>query len=243
MTAKQQRFVEEYLKDLNATQAAIRAGYAPGQSAEVEGARQLRNAKVADAIQSAMSERSESTKIDAEAVLRELWGIATADPNDLIEYRRTCCRHCWGENFNYQRTQREWEKAQSDAAKKTEEDEEGRTWEADPLGGIGYDERKAPKPDCPECFGEGYGKVFAKDTRNLSPAARKLYAGVKQTREGIELKMHDKVAALVNVGRHLGMFTDKVQHQVDVNVEDFTTEELQVAQRLIGRITKPESGD
>ena len=50
LNAKQQRFVEEYILDLNATQAAIRAGYSP-KTAEVTGCKLLRNAKVAAAIQ------------------------------------------------------------------------------------------------------------------------------------------------------------------------------------------------
>jgi phage terminase small subunit len=49
LTAKQARFVEEYLCDLNATQAAIRAGYSP-KTATVQGSRLLTNAKVAAAI-------------------------------------------------------------------------------------------------------------------------------------------------------------------------------------------------
>jgi phage terminase small subunit len=40
-------------------------------------------------------------------VLEELWAIAVADPRELIEYRRTCCRHCWGLEHEYQRTTRE----------------------------------------------------------------------------------------------------------------------------------------
>ncbi|RSV15668.1 terminase small subunit [Sphingomonas sp. ABOLF] len=70
MTPKQQRFVEEYLIDLNATQAAIRAGYAP-DSADVEGCRLLGNAKVAQAIAGLKAERSERTKIDADYVLTQ----------------------------------------------------------------------------------------------------------------------------------------------------------------------------
>ncbi len=49
LTARQERFVDEYLADLNATQAAIRAGYS-ARSAHVEGSRLLTNAKVAAAI-------------------------------------------------------------------------------------------------------------------------------------------------------------------------------------------------
>ncbi len=71
LTPKQARFVEEYLIDLNATQAAIRAGYSV-KAAHVEGSRLLTNAKVAAAIAVAKQERTEVTKIDAEYVLRKL---------------------------------------------------------------------------------------------------------------------------------------------------------------------------
>ncbi len=74
LTPKQARFVEEYLIDLNAKQAAIRAGYSP-KSAHVEGARLLTNAKVAAAIAAAKQERTEATKIDAEYVLQKLHQI------------------------------------------------------------------------------------------------------------------------------------------------------------------------
>lgn len=82
MTPKQQRFVEEYLIDLNATQAAIRVGYAPG-SADVTGARLLGNASVAAAIQNAMDKRTERTEINADWVLKRLADEATADVGDL----------------------------------------------------------------------------------------------------------------------------------------------------------------
>jgi hypothetical protein len=81
----------------------------------------------------------------------------------------------------------------------------------DEKGGIGFDPRRDPHPSCPECFGEGIGEVFVKDTRKLTPEERALYGGAKLTKNGLEVKLHDKQAALVNVGRHLGMFTDKVE--------------------------------
>lgn len=84
LTPKQERFVQEYLIDLNATQAAIRAGYAPG-SADVEGCRLLGNAKVAEAIASMKVERSERTRIDAAWVLTRLADEAEADLSDLYD--------------------------------------------------------------------------------------------------------------------------------------------------------------
>ncbi len=71
LTARQERFVAEYLIDLNATQAAIRAGYAK-KSADVEGSRLLVNAKVAEAVAAAQAERSERTEITQDYVLTSI---------------------------------------------------------------------------------------------------------------------------------------------------------------------------
>ncbi len=71
ITPKQQRFVSEYLIDLNATQAAIRAGYAKS-GASVEGVRLLANAKVAAAVAAAVAKRSERTEITQDYVLASI---------------------------------------------------------------------------------------------------------------------------------------------------------------------------
>lgn len=68
LTPKQQRFVDEYLVDLNGKQAAIRAGYAE-RSAEVTASRLLSNANVASAINKALAARSQRTEITADYVL------------------------------------------------------------------------------------------------------------------------------------------------------------------------------
>ena len=79
---KQQRFVHEYLIDLNATQAAIRAGYSP-KTAHVQGPRLLENAEVRAFLDQAKDKRSQKTQIDAAWVLERLAAEATADINDL----------------------------------------------------------------------------------------------------------------------------------------------------------------
>lgn len=84
LTPKQQRFVEEYLVDLNATQAAIRAGYSP-KTAEQQGSRLLGNVKVAGAIEVAQALRSERTQVDADWVLTRLAAEAEADIADLYD--------------------------------------------------------------------------------------------------------------------------------------------------------------
>lgn len=84
LTPKQRRFAEEYVVDLNATAAAIRAGYAKS-GARTEGARLLANAGVNRLIDKFRAERSERTKIDADWLLSRLADEATADVSDLYD--------------------------------------------------------------------------------------------------------------------------------------------------------------
>ncbi|MEG9531392.1 terminase small subunit [Mannheimia indoligenes] len=71
LTDKQKRFVEEYLIDLNATQAAIRAGYSEGTARQI-GAENLSKPVIQEAIQQAQNKRSERTQITQDDVLNGL---------------------------------------------------------------------------------------------------------------------------------------------------------------------------
>lgn len=84
LSPKHQRFVAEYLIDLNATQAAIRAGYSE-RTAKQQGARLLTNADIAAAVDKAGEERTERTKIDADWILKRLAEEADADVGDLFD--------------------------------------------------------------------------------------------------------------------------------------------------------------
>ena len=84
MTGKQNRFVEEYLIDLNATQAAIRAGYSP-KTANEQGARLLANASIRAAVDKAEAERSRRTGINQDRVIREIAKLAFLNPVDVID--------------------------------------------------------------------------------------------------------------------------------------------------------------
>lgn len=81
LTPKQQRFVEEYLVDLNATQAAIRAGYS-SKTAKSQGQRMLTNVDIENAIQRAVHKRSERTEITQDYVLEKLKEIADKSASD-----------------------------------------------------------------------------------------------------------------------------------------------------------------
>ena len=82
LTDKQRAFVAEYLKDLNATQAAIRAGYS-AKTARKIGNENLTKPDIAQASSEAKAERAERTKVDADWLLNRLAAEADADLADL----------------------------------------------------------------------------------------------------------------------------------------------------------------
>ena len=75
MTDKQARFCEEYMIDLNATQAAIRAGYSP-KTANEQAARLLANVSIQNRIAQLQAEQSRRTGVSADRVVRELAKVA-----------------------------------------------------------------------------------------------------------------------------------------------------------------------
>lgn len=96
LTPKQVRFVSEYLKDLNATQASIRAGYS-ARTAEQQGPRLLGNVGVAAAITAGKTKAAERNQLSVDYVLTRLQAVAErcmqAEPvldkegNETGEYR------------------------------------------------------------------------------------------------------------------------------------------------------------
>ena len=84
LTPKQQRFVEEYLIDLNATQAAIRAGYSEKTAGEI-GEQNLKKLEIQKAIQEALQGRKERVQIDADYVLKRLVEIDQMDVLDIMD--------------------------------------------------------------------------------------------------------------------------------------------------------------
>lgn len=84
LTEKQQRFVDEYLIDLNATQAAIRAGYSV-ESARDIGCENLTKPNIQQAIAKAMAERSKRTGINQDRVVLELAKIAFVKMTDVVD--------------------------------------------------------------------------------------------------------------------------------------------------------------
>jgi phage terminase small subunit len=151
VTPRQQRFVAEYLIDLNATQAAIRAGYARGKSAEVQGVRLLGNARVSAAIAEAQAARSKRTAITADRVVAELAKLGFAN---MLDYMAVGADGDPALNF----------------------------------GALTRDQAAALQEVTVEDFVDGRGED-ARDVRR------------------VRFKLADKRAALVDLGKHLGLFS------------------------------------
>ena len=91
MTKKQKRFIEEYLIDLNATQAAIRAGYSP-DTAKAIGCENLTKPDIRAHIDRAMAERSKRTGVNADRVVQELAKIAFVNVTEVIDPKTATVR-------------------------------------------------------------------------------------------------------------------------------------------------------
>lgn len=155
LTPKQRRFVDEYLIDLNATQAAERAGY---RNPNKQGPRLLVNVGVQAALAERMKKREHRTEITQDKVLAELAKIGFADIRRAIE---------WGPEV------------------------------------MVVDENTGET-----AVSNGVALVSSEKIDSDTAAA---IAEISQTAQGIKIKLHDKRAALVDIGRHLGMFKDKVE--------------------------------
>src|ERR1700757_4308327 len=210
VTARTIRFVEFLVADptMNHERAASDAGFSP-RSAASTASKMMKDPRVQKMIKERTKDRLERMEVTQDYVLRDIFLVATADSRSLTEHHIDCCRYCHGENFKYMRTPREWD---DDLAQYL-----ARVGDKDPLGlmfppkgGVGFDPRKPPREDCPECFGRGVGKTIISDTRKLSKAAATLFAGVKETRHGTEISMRSKDKAIEMAARHVGVLKSDI---------------------------------
>ncbi|WP_098493319.1 terminase small subunit [Collimonas sp. PA-H2] len=219
------QFVVEYTKDMNGTQAAIRAGYS-AKTANEQAAQHLAKLSIKQAIDAVMNDRIEQGIFDGDMVISRWVEISQANPNSLTQYRRVNCRYCWGEGHRYQFTPAEMEDAKqalADANTKRALDELPELVWGD-KGGLGFVGNRDPHPECPECWGEGVGRPFFTDTRKLGRESLPLYAGVKQTKDGLEIQMHNQTDALDKLARHFGLYKDKLADAVE---KSYTREALE----------------
>lgn len=222
LTAQQRLFVAEYLKDGNATQAAIRAGYSK-KSAQEQSSRLLSNVMVAQAIAQQQKASIARTLGSADEVLAQMWQLATFDANQLSQYRRGACRYCWGFGHQYQ-----WRDAVEFEEKRLEAVERDRR-EPEDSGGYDYDHNKEPNPECPRCNGDGIGQPYFPDTRKLPAASRLAYSGVKVGKNGVEITAISRERMFEAVMKRLGLadseFAQRLQ-QIEIERRQLEIEKL-----------------
>ena len=198
------RFVEEYAKDRNGTQAAIRAGYSR-KSAHAQACRLLSDVEIQTLIHEHAEKISRDVEFEAADVLREWVLLATADPSKISHVRRVNCRHCWGTAHAYQWKPREYAEA-CDARLKLGDGP------PDCSGGFDFVLNREPNEACPECEGDGVEETFFEDMRTLGPAERKLIASVKRTKDGLEVKLRNQDDAVAKIAQYLGLLVQKNEH-------------------------------
>lgn len=205
LTARQRAFVREYLIDSCGAKAAIRAGYSEKQ-ASTQAAHLLKIPHVKAAIRAGFREADKRSAVKNEEILDELARIAFADSRELTELHRVNCRHCWSPGHEYQHTDAEvarYERSYAEMVKIPRSDGLPHPPMEKRLGG--FDPKREPNEACTDCAGRGVIVDIANDTRHLSPDARALFAGVKRTKDGIEIKSNDKLKALELLARCKGM--------------------------------------
>lgn len=206
----------------------------------------LQHPNVAAAIQQHREAQAANVNFGVQSVLREWIDIATADAGDLMAHRRVNCRRCWGHAHNHQ-----WRDAAefTDALAMTMDFNAGvrhkskrRKLPTDE-GGYGFNGTLSPNPECPYCDGDGKSDVWFADTRKLTGKARKLFAGVKQTKDGIQIITRDQDAALTNLAKALGIMAEKVvfagdNDQPDMNKTFDLPADPQEAARMYSQFMK-----
>lgn len=228
LTPREEKFARAVAKGATASDAHRLAGYKATGKRGADSSRINARPAVAARIAELRGLVQHDFRLDMAAILRRLSEIALADPSELARPRRLNCRQCHGQDHEFQWIdQAEWARAVAAAQAKRKRPPEA-------SGGFGFRHRNPPHPDCPACGGDGNLDVHIADLDTVSPAARKLYAGIKTTQNGVEVKMHDQMAVVDKIIRILGGYDDRVRMEL-------TGRDGQAIQSLMGELSPDEA--
>lgn len=213
LTAKQEAFARYFVEYQNAS-SAYRMAYDISWNIQPstvwsEGSRTLAHPLVAARVQELLQAAAAQTIVKARDVLQAQLDIAGADANELIRVESRNCRHCYGVGHAYQWQELEWmQKAAAalDLGVNPLTNQPVMRAPSD-IGGFGYDPRREPNPECPQCYGAGLRVVFVTDSAKLTGKARRLYKGVKLGAKGdLEVLMANSEDARKEVAKLLGAY-------------------------------------
>jgi phage terminase small subunit len=173
LTDKQKRFCEEYMIDLNATQAAIRAGYSEKTAKDIA-CENLAKPNIQQKISELQKAISERTQITADMVIKELAKVGFSNISDYLKVL----------------------------------DKE-----------VDLGDSKDGTPN----------KIIVRDveiflTDEVGREKMAVVSEIKRTRDGVSLRLHDKVKALEDLGKHLGVFEKDNKQKESVIPKDITIE-------------------
>lgn len=242
LTPKEIAFVEAYMTCWNGTKAWLEVyGTANIKSAQSQSSYCINKPMVKKYLAIRMAAAFQRTEEAQDKLIQSYQYMAYGDANELVEFRRTCCRYCYGEGFRYQRTQGEMDserEAWEEKLYKAAEDGKPTPADFDEKGGVGFKRNADPNPECPECQGEGVGDVFFKDTRNLSPAALAMYTGAKVGKEGIEIKMTSREKASDMLAKILKLAEDKTEVNFNFSKDELDDKFASKMQQARARMAK-----
>ena len=173
--------------------------------------------EVRAAVEKGKAARLERMTVTADDVLRDVVLGLRSTGSDLVEHVLDACRYCHGVGHKRQLTPAEFERNLETYLAADLAREGGGI---DPLGLLfvekygpllGFDPRRPPHEDCPECFGRGVPALVAKDTRFLSDEGRRQYAGAKHGKHGIEITTRDRDKALDLAAKHTGISKENIK--------------------------------
>ncbi|NHK97479.1 terminase small subunit [Rubrivivax benzoatilyticus] len=180
------------------------------------------SAQIRERVHYLMAAAAKANEVDVALVLKEYLTRLRADPRELTEIRVSACRYCWGAGHRRQFTDGELEDARARhddlraACVAAGKDDPG---EFDERGGGGYSRALKPNADCPTCGGDGEARVRLRDSETYSEGAIALFGGVKETKEGIEVKLADRDHALMQLARHVNFFEQDNARDLNLTVD------------------------
>lgn len=208
LTVRQEKFCIEYAKSREpgqAYRAAYNAENSSARTISTRAAELLTHSGVAARVNQLIDKAAQKCEFEVADVLKHWVAIATADPAEIMQLRRSCCRYCYGLDHEYQwSTEIEYARARAKAIQNGKE-------RPSSAGGFGFNATAEAAASCPNCFGLGEEQIWIEDTRKLKGGAKLLYAGVRKTNSGIQVLTRSQDDALFNIAKFLGMFKERVE--------------------------------
>ncbi len=194
LTARQELVARHYVRCGNAAQVGRQLGLTRQTISAT-----LVLEHVAAFVKALRRQQLQQLDMDKAGVIARLVNIARHDPTEVVQVRQIACPHCW--DAWYDKEYRKWKTVN----RRRRKDRRSPL----PLRPAG------PDAECRGCRGDGAREVWMADTRDLPLAERQAISSIKRGEFGIEVKMDDRVRALVEIAKLLDLYPKKDADKTD----------------------------